>query len=415
MRFSLLALVGSAALSHAWLPSDKDLFGANSTDATEKQIAAGKGRMQTTWLPASGKIRGVNLGSLFIVEPWMASNEWRIMGCGDAKSEFDCVRKLGQGAANTAFQGHWSRWITENDIATMRSYGLNTIRIPVGYWMMESIVYKDSEYFPQGGLAFLDKVVGWASNNGMYIIIDLHGAPGAQVANQPFTGQYAPSAGFYQSWQYDRAYKFLQFMTNRIHTNNAYRNVGMLEVLNEPIGGQPSLVSTFYPTALNKIRETERALGKTSNNFLHVQFMNSMWGAGNPAQNLGDRHHTAYDNHRYPKWDPSVPKTQSGYLQASCRDNVAADGLTPLIVGEWSISPADDVEWNGEFEISSGRNSGFYRKWWAAQVMAYEKQAGWVFWSWKNELNDFRWGYKQAVEQGIIPKDPNQAWNQGAC
>jgi len=59
-------------------------------------------------------------------------------------------------------------------------------------------------------------------------------------------------------------------MTNRIHTNNAYRNVGMLEVLNEPIGGQPSLVSTFYPTALNKIRETERALGKTSNNFLPV-------------------------------------------------------------------------------------------------------------------------------------------------
>ena len=82
--------------------------------------------------------------------------------------------------------------------------------------------------------------VGWASDAGMYIIIDLHGAPFAQVGQQPFTGQMAanPTASnpdFYQSSQYQRALWFLGNMTNYIHTHNSFRNVGMLEVVNEPI------------------------------------------------------------------------------------------------------------------------------------------------------------------------------------
>ena len=140
------------------------------------------------WLP-NFEVRGVNLGSQFIAEPWMMSDEWNSMGCGSAPSEFDCVSALGQTAANAAFQHHWDTWTTQQDIAQMKSYGLNTIRIPVGYWLREDLVYLDSEHFPQGGLQYLERLCGWASDAGMYIIIDLHGAPGAQVAGNPDTGQ----------------------------------------------------------------------------------------------------------------------------------------------------------------------------------------------------------------------------------
>ena len=119
----------------------------------------------------------------------MANDEWTSMGCGDTKSEFDCVSKLGQAQANTVFAKHWSTWTTKDDIAKMKSYGLNTIRIPVGYWMREDLVYTDSEHFPQGGLHYLEQICGWASDAGFYIIIDLHGAPGAQVAGNADTGQ----------------------------------------------------------------------------------------------------------------------------------------------------------------------------------------------------------------------------------
>ena len=119
----------------------------------------------------------------------MAEDEWNTMGCSGTNSEFDCVMRLGQEAANSAFQAHWARWITQADIQQMQSYGLNTIRIPLGYWIREDIVYSDSEHFPQGGLQYLEQVVGWASDAGFYIILDLHGAPGAQVSQNADTGQ----------------------------------------------------------------------------------------------------------------------------------------------------------------------------------------------------------------------------------
>lgn len=96
----------------------------------------------------------------------MANDEWNKMGCGGTESEFDCVSKLGQAQANQAFATHWSTWTTKDDIAKMQSYGINTIRIPVGYWMREDLVFSDSEHFPQGGLKDLEKICGWASDAG---------------------------------------------------------------------------------------------------------------------------------------------------------------------------------------------------------------------------------------------------------
>jgi aryl-phospho-beta-D-glucosidase BglC (GH1 family) len=71
----------------------------------------------------------------------------------------------------------------------MQSYGLNTIPVPVGYLIMESIVCSDSEHFPQGVIGYLEQLCGWASDVGFYIIISMHGAPGAQVSTNPDTGQ----------------------------------------------------------------------------------------------------------------------------------------------------------------------------------------------------------------------------------
>jgi len=111
------------------------------------------------------------------------------MGCGDAKSEFDCMLALGQEAGNTAFQNHWNSWITEQDLDKMKEYGLNTIRVPVGYWLVQDVVDQASEHFPQGGLEKMDRLAEWAASRDIYVILDLHGAPGAQEPNQPFTGQ----------------------------------------------------------------------------------------------------------------------------------------------------------------------------------------------------------------------------------
>ncbi|KAL4884221.1 glycoside hydrolase superfamily, partial [Aspergillus karnatakaensis] len=408
MKSLLLPLLASLPQALAWYPGiEKQIYttaGENIFNATSPS---------KRWLPGQPKIRGVNLGTHFIFEPWISNQVWSSLGCAGQNSEFDCVMALGQDAADSAFAGHWGSWITQDDITQMREYGLNTIRIPVGYWIKEDLVYSDSEYFPRGGLKYLEDVVGWASDAGMYIIMDLHGAPGAQEPEQPFTGQYAPTPGFYQDYQYERALQFLEWMTETIHQNDKFRNVGMLELVNEPLQDAnqvASMRSSYYPEAFRRIRAKETSLGVTSNNYLHIQMMNQKWGSGEPTEFLTDTYFAAYDDHRYLKWaDVAVDKET--YISTSCNDD--RGGNTPVIVGEWSLSVPDGVQWSGEWEPAG--NVDFYKRWFAAQVVAYERQLGWVFWTWRADLGDYRWSYKDAVDAGVIPRDLDSIHDNSPC
>lgn len=153
VRLSFLALAAAAQLAHAWLPNDGSkklldsrgfsLFDSQNTTAEESD------GVEKRWWTASGKIRGVNLGSLFVFEPWIANSEWNNIGCGGQESEFDCVMNTGQARSDAAFQKHWDTWITQGDLDEMMAYGINTIRIPLGYWIDESLVDQNSEHFPR--------------------------------------------------------------------------------------------------------------------------------------------------------------------------------------------------------------------------------------------------------------------------
>lgn len=117
--------------------------------------------------------------------------------------------------------------------------------------------------------------------------------------------------------------------------------------------------------------------------------MDKAWGSGDPTKYLKDTYYAAYDDHRYLKW-ANVEPSKKKYIQTSCSDNL--DSNTPNIVGEWSLSPSSEVEKSDDWNPDS--NKDFYKKWFAAQITSYEKQQGWIFWTWKAELNDYRWSYK---------------------
>ena len=58
------------------------------TTVTSLALSLWLPNLATAWLP-SGKVRGVNLGSLFVFEPWIAESSWSKMGCDKQKSEFE--------------------------------------------------------------------------------------------------------------------------------------------------------------------------------------------------------------------------------------------------------------------------------------------------------------------------------------
>ena len=58
----------------------------------------------------------------------------------------------------------------------------------MGYWIYRDIV-DSSEHFPKIDLKYLDAVVQKAADLGMFVVSDLHDAPGAQKLGDEFTGQ----------------------------------------------------------------------------------------------------------------------------------------------------------------------------------------------------------------------------------
>lgn len=127
--------------------------------------------------------------------------------------------------------------------------------------------------------------------------------------------------------------------------------------------------------------------------------MSELWGSGNPTEFLSDTYFTAFDDHRYLKWDPSVPVNKDSYVSTSCRDD--RNGEDVLLIGEWSLSVPDNVEWTNEWNPFN--NVDFYRRWFAAQVQTYERSTnGWIFWTWKANLGDPRWSYKGKSDNTCI-------------
>ncbi|RMZ83044.1 hypothetical protein DV738_g1316, partial [Chaetothyriales sp. CBS 135597] len=413
LSLALLLVAFFASSSLAWLPGNsstsitkRSLIQRSSNDS----VSASSSNSTSSWT-----MRGVNLGSLFIIEKWMAYNEFRKMGCASKADEWSCVEYLGQETADSAFATHWDTWITQDDIQQIVSYGLNTVRVPIGFWIKEDLVQED-EYYPRGGLQYLDRLMGWCSDAGLYVILDLHAGAGVQAVEQQFTGHVVEDPGFYNSSNYERTLQCLEWLTERVHTTTAYRNVGMIEVMNEPVhtsayaSQAADMVQNFYPPALNRIRAVESSICVASSDQVHVQYMAKAWGSGDPTTYLTDTYFTSFDDHRYIKWDTSVTRTRDGYLQAACNyDN------PDVVVGEWSLGIADSVSSSSQFAITNATSEliDWYQQYWAAQASGYEKGIGWVFWSWKcnkiNYIDEWRWCYQSAVNAGVIPTDASQA------
>lgn len=343
-------------------------------------------------------------------------NEWRNnMGCGDSGSEFDCMRDHYSGdnrdAGNQKFADHWRDWINADTVQSVRDVGLNTIRIPIGYWSYKDVVDQASEPFADGDrmLPYLDAVVGKAADLGLYVIIDLHGAPGGQQEDA-FTGQLNKPAGFYNDYNFGRAEKWLSWMTNRIHTNNAYRSVGMIEVLNEPVsrhdggnrypapGQDPGLVQNYYPAALKAVRDAESSLGVSDDKKLHVQFMSSKWDSGDARTqaSIANDPMTGFDDHNYIGFalGDGNNANHDALMRSACGDSRVVSGQDFAITGEWSMTSGAD--WS---------DGDFFKKFFTAQQQLYEKPGmdGWVYWTWKTELNDPRWTYSHATSLGYVP------------
>lgn len=77
-------------------------------------------------------VKGVDLGNWLVLEKWMSP---ALFEGTTAEDEYYLPRQLNRDACEARIRQHRSEYISERDFATIRRNGLNTVRIPVPYFI----------------------------------------------------------------------------------------------------------------------------------------------------------------------------------------------------------------------------------------------------------------------------------------
>lgn len=116
-------------------------------------------------------IKGVNLGNWLVLEKWMSP---ALFDGTTAEDEYYLPTQLSREVYEARIKIHRSEYITERDFAAIKRIGLNTVRIPIPYF-----IFGDRPPFI-GCIEELDKAFSWAEKYDLQILIDLHTAPLSQ-------------------------------------------------------------------------------------------------------------------------------------------------------------------------------------------------------------------------------------------
>ncbi|TDL26693.1 glycoside hydrolase family 5 protein [Rickenella mellea] len=428
------------------------------------------------------KIYGVNLGSWLVLEPWMVPNEWLSMGgqsCSDCStciaSEF-AFAKAYPNTADSKFNQHWSSWFAQSDVDQLVGLGINAVRIPLGYWLVEPLVNRASEFYPRGGMKQLKRGLRQLNAAGIGAILDHHALPGVQDPGQSFTGRCTQDVEFYTDYNYHRALIWSAVMTALSHLDPDFSNVFAIEAVNEPImnSAQTPGLSTFYSNFVQVVRTVEAALGITNGNGLSAynanvtaaltsamtmsgvnaevasvikdaipmlqfavtqtgvqsvltsgtrpnrsplttMFMDRNWQYGNSPANPADSANgkALYDNHLYYSFGGVAAANPQAYMQSICNLNrVQSDAA-------YNNSPLIFGEWGLPTQFSA--TDSFLSMWADAQKLAYSQSGGWLFWNFKFEMSAAagsyprQWSYFEGVNRGYLTKDPSVLNNPDVC
>jgi endoglucanase len=124
-------------------------------------------------------MKGTNLGNWLIPEGYM----FKFKSINSPKLINEAFMEL-MGPDDT--KAFWSKYldtyITQADIHYLKSTGMNSIRIPFNYRLFTNEDYLGQNN-PNRGFELLDKVIGWCKQEGIYVILDMHCAPGGQTGD----------------------------------------------------------------------------------------------------------------------------------------------------------------------------------------------------------------------------------------
>jgi endoglucanase len=194
-------------------------------------------------------LRATNLGNWLVPEGYM----WLFEGGPQSPSEIRALvlELLGPEGSAAFWQKYRENYVSRDDIALLHRAGFNAIRVPLHYILFES---DDAE-----GFKLLDQLIVWSRAEGLYVILDLHAAPGGQTG-----ANIDDSAGY--PWLYHSPQEQQHLINIWRRLAKHYRDEPTVlgyDLLNEPIPHFPklaplnSLLEPLYKELAAEIRKID--------------------------------------------------------------------------------------------------------------------------------------------------------------
>lgn len=242
-----------------------------STDPIPAKPATTAGQAPSTRQIYQSRLnRGPNLGSMFVLEKWISPHmfpEDGEGGDGGRTSELDAVAQAMKASKNDSkavqnkFEAHWHEWITDDDWSWMKEMGVTSVRVPIGYWMVDNgsfcsnTPFEDYEkVYSNAWNIFKEVIIKKAESYHIGVLVDLHGLPGG-ANGADHSGTTEGEAKLWDSSKYQvKSYEVLEYLAKDLAQ---YDNVVGLQILNEAPYADASddTQKTFYLKAMHQIRE----------------------------------------------------------------------------------------------------------------------------------------------------------------
>ena len=291
---------------------------------------------------AAGKpllLRATNLGNWLVPEGYM----WLFEGGPQSPSEIRALvmELLGPEGSAAFRQKYRENYVSHDDIALLHRVGFNAIRVPLHYSL--------SEIDEAEGFKLLDRLIDWSRAEGIYVVLDLHAAPGGQTG-----ANIDDSAGYPWLYQSPQEQEHLTAIWRRLAAH--YRDEPTVlgyDLLNEPIPHFPKLaplnseLEPLYKKLSNEIRKVDGH---------HILFLGgAQWDGNFSVFGKPFDANVVYTFHKY--WTAPDESVLRQYIDFRERYDV------PIWLGE---SGENTDEWIDQF------------------VKALEKNnIGWAFWPYK--------------------------------
>jgi len=284
-------------------------------------------------------LRGIGLGGWLVPEGYMLKTS----GFADSPTAIKnkIIDLVGSSNANQFYDLYRQNYVNHKDIDAIAQWGFNSIRLPMHY---ELLTPKGQiGVYLEPGFAIIDSLLSWCESNSIYLILDLHCAPGGQ--NSANISDYSGSPSLWESTLYQQQTVALWKELARRYANKQW--IGGYDLLNETVwnlGSANQPLRDLYIAITNAIRTVDQN---------HIIFIEgNQWA--NDFTGLT------------PAWDANMVYSFHKYWNTPDQNSI-----------NWVLSLRNSAQrplWCGE----SGENSN---QWFADCVAMFENNnIGWSWW-----------------------------------